>query len=361
MEGAKIRVIGLGGGGNNAVNRMIEAGLEGVEFISANTDAQVLATSHAECRIQLGDRLTKGLGAGANPEIGERAAQEDRSRIKEYLDGSDMIFITAGMGGGTGTGSAPIVAQIAREVGALTIAVVTSPFAMEGPKRARIAQEGIRRLREHVDALIVVSNERLLAVVDRKTTMQQAFLLADRVLYHGVKGITDIINVPGVINVDFADVRNILTGAGSVIMGIGAGQGENLVQEAAHTAINSPLLENGIKGAKNLLINIAGSDRLTLHDAQAIVKAVSEATEETDPNVLFGVTQSPQLGDEVRVIVVATGFEQPAGAAIASTSLAARRSALGQGQTFDPADIEIPAFLRYPTSKCAPEPVSRKD
>ncbi|RTI05136.1 cell division protein FtsZ, partial [Thermus scotoductus] len=223
MEGAVIKVIGLGGAGNNAVNRMIEAGLLGVEFIAANTDAQVLAKSLADQRIQLGEKLTRGLGAGANPEIGEKAALEAEDLIAEALDGADLVFITAGMGGGTGTGSAPVVADIAKRLGALTVAVVTRPFSFEGPKRLKAAEEGIKRLKERVDAMVVVQNDRLLSAVDKKVSLKDAFLIADRVLYHGVKGITDVINLPGLINVDFADVKTLLEGAGQVLMGIGAG------------------------------------------------------------------------------------------------------------------------------------------
>ncbi|MFC6748069.1 cell division protein FtsZ [Deinococcus aquaticus] len=247
MQAARIRVIGLGGAGNNAVNRMIESGLEGVEFIAGNTDAQVLAKSHAEIRIQLGDRLTRGLGAGADPEVGEKAALEDRERIKEYLEGTDMLFITAGMGGGTGTGSAPVVAEIANEMGILTVAIVTRPFKFEGPKRLRVAEEGISKLAARVDGMIVVNNEKLLTAVDKKVSFREAFLIADRVLYYGVKGISDVINVEGMINLDFADVRNLLAGSGTVLMGIGAGRGENVAEEAAMSAIHSPLLERGIE------------------------------------------------------------------------------------------------------------------
>src|SRR5690606_21993083 len=304
------RATGLGGGGTNAANRMIESGLRGVEFVAANTDAQVLATSLADVRIQMGDHLTKGLGAGADPEVGEKAALEDRDRIAEALRGSDLVFITAGMGGGTGTGSAPVVAEVARELGALAIAVVTSPFQMEGPRRMAQAQEGLRRLEDKVDALIVVENQRLMSALDRKARLQDAFRVADRVLYHGVRGISDVINVPGLINVDFADVKALLKGAGTVLMGIGAGRGENLADEAAESATHSPLLARGVEGARNLLINITGSDDLTLHDANEIVEKISEATEVDDVNVLFGVTYDDDAADEVRVTVIAAGFDQ---------------------------------------------------
>jgi cell division protein FtsZ len=326
------------------VNRMIETGLRGVQFVAANTDAQVLATSLADTRIQIGDHLTKGLGAGANPEVGEQAAIEDRDRIAEVLRGSDLVFITAGMGGGTGTGSAPIVAEVAREQGALTVAVVTSPFQFEGPKRMRQAEEGLRRLEDKVDALIVVENQRLLAALDRKVRLADAFRVADRVLYHGVRGISDVINVPGLINVDFADVKTLLSGAGTVLMGIGAGRGEKLAEEAANSATQSPLLARGVEGAQQLLINITGSEELTLFDAHEIVEKISEATEVEDVNVLFGVTYDEDAADEVRVTVIAAGFDQPqATRVLRPTQL---RGVAGS-RTYDPANYDIPAFLRY--------------
>jgi cell division protein FtsZ len=343
-ENAVIRVIGLGGGGNNAVNRMIETGLKGVEFVAANTDAQVLATSLADTRIQMGDHITKGLGAGANPEIGEQAALEDRDRIAETLRGCDLVFITAGMGGGTGTGSAPVVAEVARELGALTVAVVTTPFMFEGPKRMRQADEGLRKLEDKVDALIVVENQRLLSALDRKVKLTDAFRVADRVLYHGVRGISDVINVPGLINVDFADVKTLLQGAGTVLMGIGAGRGEKLADEASNSATHSPLLARGVEGARHLLINITGSEDLTLFDAHEIVEKISEATEVEDVNVLFGVTYDEDAADEVRVTVIAAGFDQsPQVKVLRPTHL---RAAAG-GRSYDPSNYDIPAFLRY--------------
>ncbi len=347
MQGASIRVIGLGGAGNNAVNRMIDSGLEGVEFIAANTDAQVLAKAHAETRIQMGDRLTRGLGAGADPEIGEKAAQEDRDNIKEFLDGADLVFITAGMGGGTGTGSSPVVAEVARELGALTIGIVTRPFDFEGPKRKRIAEEGIRRLSERVDAMIVVNNQLLLNAIDRKVSIKEAFLIADRVLYFGVKGISDVINASGLINVDFADVRNLLTGAGSVLMGIGAGRGEKLVEEATMTAIHSPLLERGIEGARRILLNITGTeDHLTLSDANEIVERIRQATGVDDPEVLFGIAHDDSAGDEVRVTVIATGFNEAPGFITSVKNTPYQRPAAVNGE-YNLTDYEIPAILRY--------------
>ncbi|CAA9587527.1 MAG: Cell division protein FtsZ [uncultured Truepera sp.] len=344
-ENAIIRVIGLGGGGNNAVNRMIEAGLEGVQFVAANTDAQVLTTSLADTRIQMGDHLTKGLGAGANPDIGEKAAVEDRDRIAEQLRGSDLVFITAGMGGGTGTGSAPIVAEVSREQGALTVAVVTTPFQFEGPNRMRQAEEGLRKLEDKVDALIIVENQRLLSALDRKVKLSDAFRVADRVLYYGVKGISDVINKSGLINVDFADVRALLSGAGTVLMGIGSGRGDGLVEEAANSATHSPLLSRGVEGAHQLLINITGSEELTLFDAHEIVEKISEATEVEEPNVLFGVAYDEDAADEVRVTVIAAGFDHaPQPKILRPTQL---RTAIGGSRSYDPTNFDIPAFLRY--------------
>lgn len=341
MEGAVIKVIGLGGAGNNAVNRMIESGLTGVEFIAANTDAQVLAGSLADLRIQLGDRLTRGLGAGANPEIGEKAALEAQDLIAEHLDGADLVFITAGMGGGTGTGSAPVVAEIAKKLGALTVAVVTRPFSFEGPKRMKTAEEGIRKLKERVDAMVVVSNDRLLSAVDKKVTLKDAFLIADRVLYHGVKGITDVINLPGLINVDFADIRALLEGAGQVLMGIGAGRGEERVEEAARSAVHSPLLERSVEGARRLLLNVVGSENLSLIEAAEVVEKIREATGNEGVDVLYGVTYDARAQDELRVILIAAGFGEGSVVPKPAQPVDFPLSAV------DPANFEIPAFLRY--------------
>jgi cell division protein FtsZ len=316
VQAAKIRVIGLGGAGNNAVNRMIESGLDGVEFIAGNTDAQVLAKSHAEYRIQMGDRITRGLGAGADPEIGEKAAEEDRETIKEHIADADLVFITAGMGGGTGTGSAPVVAEIARELGILTIGIVTRPFRFEGPKRARVADECIKKLSERVDGMIIVNNEKLIQTVDKKAPIKDAFLTADRVLYYGVKGISDVINSSGLINVDFADVKNMLTNAGSVLMGIGAGYGDKLIDDAVGSAIHSPLLERSVEGARKILINITGhEDKVTLSDAYEIVNRITESTglDQNTVEVMFGVAFDETAGDEIRVTVVASGFNDTPG------------------------------------------------
>ena len=339
MAGAVIKVIGLGGAGNNAVNRMIEAGLSGVEFIAANTDAQVLSKSLADIRIQLGDKLTRGLGAGADPEIGEKAALESQDLIAEHLDGADLVFITAGMGGGTGTGAAPVVAEIATKLGALALAVVTRPFSFEGPKRRRVAEEGIERLRERVDAMVVVNNDRLLQAVDRKVSLKEAFLIADRVLYHGVKGVSDVINLPGLINVDFADLKNMLAGAGQVLMGIGAGRGENRVEQAAESAITSPLLDRSIEGARQLLINVVGDEEISLAEASEVVEKIRAATGVEEPDILYGITYEPRAGDELRVILIASGFNE--------TGAYPSTPGLSPDRTLDPSDFEIPAFIRY--------------
>ncbi|GEM87816.1 MAG: cell division protein FtsZ [Thermaceae bacterium] len=342
MGDVQIKVIGLGGAGNNAVNRMIESGLSGVEFIAGNTDAQVLATSLADVRVQLGDKLTRGLGAGANPEIGEKAAREAEDLIGEYLEGADMVFITAGMGGGTGTGSAPIVAEVAKRLGALTVGVVTRPFSWEGPRRLRAAEEGIKRLREQVDAMVVVSNDRLITALDKKVSAKDAFLIADRVLYHGVKGITDVINLPGQINLDFADVRTLLTNAGQVLMGIGAGRGENKVFEAAQSAIQSPLLNHSIEGARRLLVNVVGDEDISLMEASNVVEQIREATGMEDVDVLYGLTYDNRAQDEMRVIVIAAGFNENAVVAKPGGRLIDFPST-----TVDTSNFEIPAFIRY--------------
>lgn len=353
MGDVQIKVIGLGGAGNNAVNRMIESGLTGVEFIAGNTDAQVLASSLADVRIQLGDKLTRGLGAGANPEIGEKAAQEAEDLIGEYLDGADMVFITAGMGGGTGTGSAPVVAEVAKRMGALTVGVVTRPFTWEGPRRIRSADEGIKRLREQVDAMVVVSNDRLLNALDKKVTAKDAFLIADRVLYHGVKGITDVINLPGQINLDFADVRTLLTGAGQVLMGIGAGRGENKVMEAAQSAIQSPLLDRSIDGARKLLVNVVGDEDISLMEASSVVEHVREATGMEDVDVLYGLTYDNRAQDEMRVILIAAGFNE--NAIVAKPGQGFRAPMDFPTSNVDVSNFDIPAFIRYGDGEYPPK------
>ncbi|NLI77418.1 MAG: cell division protein FtsZ [Candidatus Riflebacteria bacterium] len=358
-ENAEIKVIGVGGGGTNAINRMIAANLAGVEFIAANTDAQALTLSNAKVKIQLGDKLTKGLGAGANYEIGKKAAEEDRERIAEALEGSDMVFITAGMGGGTGTGAAPVVAEVAKEVGALTVAVVTKPFKFEGKRRQNAADMGIKNLKERVDAIIVIPNDKLLEIDNRaNVSMIEAFRYADDVLRQGVQGISDIIVIPGMINTDFADVKTIMTNAGSALMGIGIAQGENRAVDAAQMAISSPLIESSIQGAKGVLLNITGDATLGLQEVNRAATIIQEVVDE-DANIIMGTVIDETLKDTVKITVIATGFGEEARNAMdpkkriieeirhvsrameAPTPVAAMA---GGGNPMD--DREIPAFLR---------------
>lgn len=306
---ATIKVVGVGGGGNNAVNRMIEHGVEGVEFIAVNTDAQALNMSKAEIKLQIGEKLTRGLGAGANPEIGKKAAEESKEQIEEVLKGADMVFVTAGKGGGTGTGAAPVIAKIAKDLGALTVGVVTRPFSFEGIRRQKQAKTGIDELKECVDTLIVIPNDRLLEIVDKSTPMLEAFREADNVLRQGVQGISDLIAKPGLINVDFADVKTIMSDKGSALMGIGVATGENRAVEAAKKAISSPLLETSIDGAKGILMNISGGPSLSLFEVQEAADLVTSAADE-DVNVIFGNVINENLNDEVIVTVIATGFEE---------------------------------------------------
>lgn len=307
-KGAVIKVIGVGGAGGNAVNRMVEAGIKGVQFITANTDVQALENSNAETKIQLGPKLTRGLGAGSNPEVGQKAAQESEEAIKEALEGADMIFVTAGMGGGTGTGAAPIVANIAKESGALTVGVVTRPFAFEGAKRSRFAADGITELKKDVDTLVLISNSKLLEIVDKKTPMSEAFSIADDVLRQGVQSISDLITSPGFVNLDFADVKTVMSDQGSALMGIGQANGENRITEATKKAISSPLLEVSIDGAKQVLLNITGGPDLSLFEAQDAAQIVSEQAT-SDVNIIFGTSIDDTLGDQVKVTVIATGVE----------------------------------------------------
>lgn len=306
---AKIKVIGVGGGGGNAVNRMIDEGLQGVEFIVVNTDAQALNMSRAENRIQIGEKLTKGLGAGANPEIGKKAAEESKELIEEAVEGADMVFVTAGMGGGTGTGAAPIIAKIAKDMGALTVAVVTRPFSFEGRKRATQAANGIAALKEAVDTLIVIPNDRLLEIVDKSTPILEAFREADNVLRQGVQGISDLIAVPGLINLDFADVKTIMANKGSALMGIGSASGENRAVEAAKKAISSPLLETSIDGATGVIMNITGGTSLSLYEVQEAADIVASASDQ-DVHMIFGSVINEDLKDEIVITVIATGFKE---------------------------------------------------
>ena len=306
---ASIKVVGCGGGGNNAVNRMVDAGLRGVNFIAVNTDRQALGLSKADTKIQIGEKLTKGLGAGAVPDIGRRAAEESREEIAGALKGSDLVFVTAGMGGGTGTGAAPIVAEIARELGCLTIAVVTKPFLFEGKQRMKNAEMGINELKQSVDTLVVIPNDRLLQVVSKGTTMLEAFRKADDVLRQGIQGISDLIAVPAVINLDFADVRTVMESGGMAHMGIGTGSGENGMVNAAKEAISSPLLETKIDGARSVLINVSGGKDMNLMDVNEAANLVMQAAD-SEANIIFGANIDEELGDEVRITVIATGFEK---------------------------------------------------
>jgi len=338
---AMIKVVGIGGGGTNAINRMIECGVSGVGFLAMNTDLQVLRASTAEEKLQLGETLTKGLGAGGDPEIGRNAAEESKQDIKKSLEGADMVFITAGMGGGTGTGAAPIVAELARELGALTVSVITRPFSFEGPRRARVADEGIESLRDKVDTIIVIPNDRLLSVTEKKATLIEAFRMADDVLRQGVQGISDIITIPGMINVDFADVKAVMTDAGSALMGIGYATGEHRAVEAAQAAISSPLLETSIDGARGVLLNITGGSDLTLAEVYEAADVVFKATDEREANIIFGTVINDRFDGGVQVTVLATGFD--GGRPIASERMAARDRIPVRAAS---EELDIPAFLR---------------
>ncbi len=309
MDGtATIKVIGVGGAGNNAVNRMIEAGIKNVEFLSVNTDRQALQMSKASTKIQIGEKLTRGLGAGANPDIGTQAAEESRTEIAEALRGADMVFVTAGMGGGTGTGAAPIVAGTAKEMGILTIGVVTKPFTFEGKKRLAQAERGIENLKGKVDTLVVIPNDKLLQVIDRKTSIIEAFRMADDILRQGVQGISDLIAVPGLINLDFADVKTIMLDRGMAHMGIGIASGENRAEDAAKQAIQSPLLETSIEGARGVIINITGGSDVGLHEANTAAELIQRSAD-PEANIIFGSVTDDSMGDEIQITVIATGFE----------------------------------------------------
>jgi cell division protein FtsZ len=351
---ALIKVVGVGGGGSNAVNRMVDAGLGGCEFIAVNTDAQALLMVDADVKMPIGSDVTRGLGAGADPTVGRSAAEESRDELKEALKGSDMVFVTAGEGGGTGTGAAPIVAKLAQEIGALTVGVVTKPFSFEGRRRAEIASRGVDELRDEVDTLIVIENDRLLQVVEKRTSILDAFTLADDVLRQGVQGITDLITIPGLVNLDFADVRTIMNEAGSALMGIGTAGGENRATEAARSAVSSPLLESSIEGATGILLNVTGGPDIGLFEVNEAAQVVTSAADQ-NANVIFGAVIDEALKDEVRVTVIATGFgpakvrrrrraEEPAD----------ERRRDDEGQREQPAErfevgddvLEVPSFLR---------------
>ena len=354
---ARIKVVGVGGGGSNAVNRMIEEGLAGIEFVAVNTDAQALLLSNAQTRVRIGDKLTRGLGAGGNPEQGQKAAEESAEDLYSVLKGTDMAFIAAGMGGGTGTGAAPIIAQIAKEVGALTIGVVTRPFTFEGGKRAAGAEAGIAKLKEQVDTLIVIPNDRLLQIADKRASLQQAFGQADDVLRQGIQGISELITVPGLINLDFADVRTIMSEGGAALMAVGRGTGEDRARVAAEQAISSQLLDITIDGARGILFNVTGGPGLSLFEVNQAAAIIKE-TAHPDVNLIFGAVIDPTIGDELRITVIATGFERASG--IGRVDRRARSRIEAQGgltrseatpepftiQGFDHADLDIPAFLR---------------
>jgi len=338
---AKIKVIGVGGGGGNAVNTMISSCLQGVDFVSANTDAQALGVSSAPIKIQIGTQITKGLGAGSDPEIGKQSALESRDEIKPYLEGADMIFITAGMGGGTGTGAAPVIAEIARECSVLTIAVVTKPFQFEGKKRNIQAEEGIAQLREAVDTLIVVPNQRLLSLGGRNLSLLEAFKKADDILYQAVKGISDLILVPGLINLDFADVRSVMSNMGMAIMGTGVASGENRAVEAAQRAISSPLLEdNTIQGAHGILLNITGGSDMSLYEVNEASSLIQEEADE-DANIIFGTVIDPNMEDEIRITVIATGFDEMHKRKPESLGNVTRFGSVHRGM-----DLTTPTFIR---------------
>lgn len=361
---ATIKVIGVGGAGNNAVNRMVEAGIRNVEFVAINTDRQALSLSKANSKIQIGEKLTRGLGAGANPDIGAQAAEESRTEVAEALRGADMVFVTAGMGGGTGTGAAPIVAQTAKEMGILTIGVVTKPFTFEGKKRLFQADRGIDNLKGKVDTLVVIPNDKLLQVIDRKTSIVEAFRMADDVLRQGVQGISDLIAVPGLINLDFADVKTIMLNQGMAHMGIGRASGENRAEDAAKQAIQSPLLETSIEGARGVIINITGGSDIGLHEANTAAELVQRSAD-PEANIIFGTVTDDSMGDEIQITVIATGFEKEderranlddlvknrwnergnansvsRNTNMTSNSTTSQTSSIGNG------DLDLPAFLR---------------
>ena len=344
---ASIKVVGVGGAGNNAVNRMIAASLKGIEFYSVNTDKQALAMTQASNKIQIGEKLTKGLGAGANPEIGKKAAEESYEDIKSALEGADMVFVTAGMGGGTGTGAAPIVAKISKELGILTVGVVTKPFGFEGKVRKMQAEKGLLELKEHVDTLVTIPNDRLLQIVDKKASIMDAFRIADDVLRQGVQGISDLIAVPGLVNLDFADVKTIMLGKGLAHMGIGKSNGENRSAEAVRQAIQSPLLETSIEGAKSVLLNITGGSNLGIFEVNEAAELVFQSAD-PDANIIFGAVIDENLNDEIRITVIATGFEgiKPSFIADAIDEVAADKRFEIPKSSYNDDDIDIPTFLR---------------
>ncbi|PKO23817.1 MAG: cell division protein FtsZ [Chloroflexi bacterium HGW-Chloroflexi-1] len=340
---AQIKVLGVGGGGSNAINRMIEQGLQGIEFVAVNTDAQALMLSNAPQRLRIGDKLTKGLGAGGHAEIGEKAAQESSEELKALLKGADMVFVTSGMGGGTGTGAASVIAKLAKESGALTIGVVTKPFTFEGNRRRRVADDGIKRLKESVDTLIVIPNDRLLQVVDKKASIQQAFRVADDVLRQGIQGISELITIPGLINLDFADVRTVMSEGGSALMAIGQSNGDNRTQTAAEQAIHSSLLDVSIDGAQGILFNITGGPDLSLYEVNEAAEIIRR-TADPDANIIFGAVVDPDMKDGIRITVIATGFDAIKDQAL--TPAEDSKTLEFPKRTFERDDLDIPAFLR---------------
>ncbi|MEN9407032.1 MAG: hypothetical protein RLZZ455_248 [Candidatus Parcubacteria bacterium] len=355
---AKIRVVGVGGGGSNAINSMIaQSTIQGVDFVSVNTDAQALLLNQAPTKVQIGENLTKGLGSGGDPEIGKQAAEESVQKIKDMLEGSDMVFVTAGMGGGTGSGAAAVVAQVAKDIGALTVAVVTKPFTFEGARRKVTADEAIEGLRDKVDTLITIPNQRIMDVVDRKLSLVEAFKVADSVLTQGVQGISEIITLPGLINVDFADVRTIMSNAGSALMGIGTGIGENRAQAAARSAISSPLLEITMEGARGVLFNIVGGHDLTMTEVDEAAKIIAAAAD-PDANIIFGATIDETMHDQLRITVVATGFDS---AKQQLTQYISRPQSVQQEQTPPPAPVFNPNPFTNFSNQQTPPPVQKPE
>ena len=347
---ATIKVIGIGGAGNNAVNRMVDSGIKGVEFIAVNTDRQALLLSKAPSKIQIGEKITRGLGAGANPDIGAQAAEESKTEIAEALRGADMVFVTAGMGGGTGTGAAPIVAACAKEMGILTIGVVTKPFTFEGKKRLSQAERGIESLKGKVDTLVVIPNDKLLQIIDRKTSIIEAFRMADDVLRQGVQGISDLIAVPGLINLDFADVKTIMLDRGMAHMGIGRASGENRAEDAAKQAIQSPLLETSIEGARGVIINITGGSDVGLHEANTAAELVQRSAD-PEANIIFGSVTDDSMGDEIQITVIATGFENEDEKVQKATDIVnkaweRKMNPISSSESNSGSELDIPTFLR---------------
>ena len=355
---ATIKVIGVGGAGNNAVNRMIESGIRGVEFIAVNTDRQALQKSKAGTKIQIGEKVTRGLGAGANPDIGAQSAEENKSEIAETLRGADMVFVTAGMGGGTGTGAAPIVAQAAKEMGILTIGVVTKPFTFEGKKRLSQAERGIESLKGKVDSLVVIPNDKLLQIIDRKTSINEAFRMADDVLRQGVQGISDLIAVTGTVNLDFADVKTIMLNTGMAHMGVGRASGENRAEDAAKEAVQSPLLETSIEGARGVIINITGGEDLGLHEVNTAAELVQRSVD-PEANIIFGTVTDPDMHDEIQITVIATGFEKPEVRNVSAVDNLVKNTwekkinsiSTSSDVNSTSGDLDIPAFLRKNKNK----------